>query len=149
MTAKDRGMTLPERTAMRRSDLAPRHPRDGGGAVRAPPRRSLPRRIHVSRPSRIFGALAVTLITAMLLLAPATSRSDQVEEKKLIDNAEVLVMEFVFPPGFRGRRARGAGRTSSPTCSRGSLRVVTKGTGKRVVRRGKSSGRRAGRSTIR
>jgi hypothetical protein len=35
----------------------------------------------VSRPSRIFGALAVTLITAMLLLAPATSRSDQVEEK--------------------------------------------------------------------
>ena len=75
----------------------------------------------MSRPSRIFGALAVTLITAMLLLAPATSRSDQVEEKKLIDNAEVLVMEFVFPPGFRGEEHEVP---------------VTQGTGKRVVRRG-------------
>jgi quercetin dioxygenase-like cupin family protein len=89
----------------------------------------------VLRPSRIFGALAVTLITAMLLLAPAASRSDQVEEKKLIDNAEVLVMEFVFPPGFRGDEHE-APVNEFAYVLEGEFAVVTKGTGKRVVRRG-------------
>ena len=88
----------------------------------------------MSRPSRIFGAQAVTLTTAMLL-APATSRSDQVEEKKLIDNAEVLVMEFVFPPGFRGEEHE-APVNEFAYVLEGEFAVVTKGTGKRVVRRG-------------
>ena len=87
------------------------------------------------RASRIFGALAVTLVTALLLLAPATSRSDQVEEKKLIDNAEVLVMEFVFPPGFRGEEHE-APVNEFAYVLEGEFAVVTKGTGKRVVRRG-------------
>jgi quercetin dioxygenase-like cupin family protein len=71
----------------------------------------------------------------MLLLAPATSRSDQVEEKKLIDNAEVLVMEFVFPPGFRGDEHE-APVNEFAYVLEGEFAVVTKGTGKRVVRRG-------------
>ena len=87
------------------------------------------------RASRIFGALAVTLVGALLLLAPATSRSDQVEEKKLIDNAEVLVMEFVFPPGFRGEEHE-APVNEFAYVLEGEFAVVTKGTGKRVVRRG-------------
>ena len=71
----------------------------------------------------------------MLLLAPATSRSDQVEEKKLIDNAEVLVMEFVFPPGFRGEEHEVPVNEFAYVLE-GEFAVVTKGTGKRVVRRG-------------
>jgi quercetin dioxygenase-like cupin family protein len=70
-----------------------------------------------------------------MLLAPATSRSDQVEEKKLIDNAEVLVMEFVFPPGFRGDEHE-APVNEFAYVLEGEFAVVTKGTGKRVVRRG-------------
>jgi quercetin dioxygenase-like cupin family protein len=71
----------------------------------------------------------------MLLLAPATSRSDQVEEKKLIDNAEVLVMEFVFPPGFRGEEHEVPVNEFAYVLE-GEFAVVTQGTGKRVVRRG-------------
>jgi quercetin dioxygenase-like cupin family protein len=89
----------------------------------------------VSRPSRIFGALAVTLVVAMMLLAPAPVRSDQVEEKKLIDNAQVLVMEFVFPPGFRGDEHEAPVNEFAYVLD-GEFAVVTKGTGKRVVRRG-------------
>ena len=89
----------------------------------------------MSRPSRIFGALAVTLVVAMMLLAPAPVRSDQVEEKKLIDNAQVLVMEFVFPPGFRGDEHE-APVNEFAYVLEGEFAVVTRGTGKRVVRRG-------------
>jgi quercetin dioxygenase-like cupin family protein len=89
----------------------------------------------VSRPSRIFGALAIALTLGMMLLAPAPVRSDQVEERKLIDNAEVLVMEFVFPPGFRGDEHETPANEFAYVLD-GEFAVVTKGTGKRVVRRG-------------
>jgi quercetin dioxygenase-like cupin family protein len=71
----------------------------------------------------------------LLLLAPATSRSDQVEEKKLVDNARVLVMEYVFPPGFRGDEHEAPVDEFAYVLD-GEFAVVTKGTGKRVVRRG-------------
>jgi quercetin dioxygenase-like cupin family protein len=89
----------------------------------------------VSRTPRISGALAATLIMTLLLLAPATTRSDQVEEKKLVDNARVLVMEYVFPPGFRGDEHEAPVDEFAYVLD-GEFAVVTKGTGKRVVRRG-------------
>ena len=88
----------------------------------------------MSRTPRISGALAATLIMT-LLLAPATTRSDQVEEKKLVDNARVLVMEYVFPPGFRGDEHEAPVDEFAYVLD-GEFAVVTKGTGKRVVRRG-------------
>jgi quercetin dioxygenase-like cupin family protein len=89
----------------------------------------------VSRAPRISGALAATLIITLLLLAPATSRSDQVEERKLVENARVLVMEYVFPPGFRGDEHEAPVDEFAYVLD-GEFAVVTKGTGKRVVRRG-------------
>ena len=89
----------------------------------------------MSRTPRISGALAATLIMTLLLLAPATTRSDQVEEKKLVDNARVLVMEYLFPPGFRGDEHE-APIDEFAYVLEGEFSVVTKGTGKRLVRRG-------------
>jgi quercetin dioxygenase-like cupin family protein len=89
----------------------------------------------VSRAPRISGALAATLIITLLLLAPATSRSDQVEERKLVENTRVLVMEYVFPPGFRGDEHE-APVDEFAYVLEGEFSVVTKGTSKRVVRRG-------------
>jgi quercetin dioxygenase-like cupin family protein len=71
----------------------------------------------------------------VVVLAPAGSRSDQVAEKKLIDNARVLVVEYVFPPGFRGEEHE-APVDEFAYVLEGEFAVVTKGTGKRVVRRG-------------
>jgi quercetin dioxygenase-like cupin family protein len=85
--------------------------------------------------SRIFGTLTVTAAVAVVVLAPATSVSDQVEEKKLVENARVLVMEYVFPPGFHGEEHE-APVDEFAYVLEGEFAVVTRGTGKRVVRRG-------------
>jgi quercetin dioxygenase-like cupin family protein len=79
--------------------------------------------------------LTAALILTLMVLAPATSLSDQVEEKKLVDNARVLVMEYVFPPGFRGEEHEAPVDEFAYVLD-GEFAVVTKGTGKRVVRRG-------------
>ena len=84
---------------------------------------------------RCLGTLTAIFIMAVMLLAPATSRSDQVEEKKLVENARVLVMELVFPPGFRGEEHEAPVDEFAYVLD-GEFAVVTKGTGKRVVRRG-------------
>ena len=87
------------------------------------------------RISRGAAALTAAFILMVVVLAPAGSRSDQVEEKKLVDNARVLVVEYVFPPGFRGEEHE-APVDEFAYVLEGEFAVVTKGTGKRVVRRG-------------
>jgi len=82
-----------------------------------------------------FRALTAAFILAGVVLVPVSSRSDQVEEKKLVDNARVLVMEYVFPPGFRGDEHE-APVDEFAYVLEGEFSVVTKGTGKRLVRRG-------------
>ena len=82
-----------------------------------------------------LGALTGAVILAVMVLAPARSLSDQVEERKLVDNARVLVMEYVFPPGFRGEEHEAPVDEFAYVLD-GEFAVVTKGTGKRVVRRG-------------
>ena len=90
-----------------------------------------------ARISRGVGALTVAVILAVMVVAPARSLSDQVEEKKLIDNPRVLVMEYVFPPGFRGEEHEAPVDEFAYVLD-GEFAVVTKGTGKRVVRRGET-----------
>ena len=79
--------------------------------------------------------MTAAFILAGVVLVPVSSRSDQVEEKKLVDNARVLVMEYVFPPGFRGDEHE-APVDEFAYVLEGEFAVVTRGTGKRIVRRG-------------
>jgi quercetin dioxygenase-like cupin family protein len=61
--------------------------------------------------------------------------ADQVGEKTLLDNDEVLVMEYVFPPGFRGDE-HVAPVNEFAYVLEGEFAVVTKGKGKTVVKKG-------------
>ena len=89
-----------------------------------------------ARIARGATALTAAFILAVVVLAPGASRSDQqVEEKKLIDNARVLVTEYVFPPGFRGEEHEAPVDEFAYVLD-GEFAVVTRGTGKRLVRRG-------------
>jgi hypothetical protein len=45
--------------------------------------------------------LAVAILG--LALSPAAAQSPRVEEKLLLDNAQVMIVEYVFPPGFENR----------------------------------------------
>jgi quercetin dioxygenase-like cupin family protein len=84
-----------------------------------------------SGPARIVLGLALGLV----LLAPAAGPTADVEEKTLLENDRVLVMEFVFPPGFRGEEHEAPVDEFAYVLD-GEFGVVTKGVGKRVVRRG-------------
>ena len=59
----------------------------------------------------------------------------QVEEKTLLDNERVTLYEFVFPPGFKGDE-HDVPVDEFAYVLDGEFSVVTKGKGKRVVRRG-------------
>ena len=82
-------------------------------------------------PARI--ALAVTL--ALFLFAPVLGTTAQVEEKRLIDNERVMVVEFVFPAGFRGEEHE-APVDEFAYVIEGEFAVITKGKGKQRVRAG-------------
>lgn len=58
-----------------------------------------------------------------------------VEEKKLLDNEQVTIYEFVFPAGFKGDEHEAPVNEFAYVLD-GEFGVVTKGKGKRVVRRG-------------
>ena len=58
-----------------------------------------------------------------------------VEEKKLLENERVTLYEFVFPPGFKGDEHEAPVDEFAYVLD-GEFGVVTKGKGKRVVRRG-------------
>jgi quercetin dioxygenase-like cupin family protein len=58
-----------------------------------------------------------------------------VEEKKLLDNEQVTLYEFVFPAGFKGDEHEAPVNEFAYVLD-GEFGVVTKGKGKRVVRRG-------------
>lgn len=58
-----------------------------------------------------------------------------VEERKLLDNERVALYEFVFPPGFKGDEHEAPVDEFAYVLD-GEFGVVTKGKGKRVVKRG-------------
>ena len=58
-----------------------------------------------------------------------------VGEKTLLDNDQVLVVEYVFPPGFKGEEHEAPVNELAYVLD-GQFSVVTKGKGKTVVKKG-------------
>jgi quercetin dioxygenase-like cupin family protein len=77
-------------------------------------------------------SLAVLLV---LILVPVSATTQDVGEKKVLDNDRVAVYEFVFPPGFKGEEHAAVADEFAYVLD-GEFTVVTKGKGKQVVRRG-------------
>jgi quercetin dioxygenase-like cupin family protein len=78
--------------------------------------------------------LSASLIV-LLLLVPVSATSDDVGEKKLLDNERVAVYEFVFPAGFRGEEHAAVADEFAYVLDC-EFTVLTRGRGRRVVRRG-------------
>jgi quercetin dioxygenase-like cupin family protein len=74
-------------------------------------------------------------LIVLFLLAPSSATTQDVGEKKLLDNDRVAVYEFVFPPGFKGEEHAAVADEFAYVLD-GEFTVVTKGRGKQVVRRG-------------
>ena len=82
------------------------------------------------------------LALAIVVLVPGGARfpvavavADAVGEKVLLDNERVTMIEFVFPPRFRGEE-HAAVADEFAYVLEGEFAVVTKGKGKRVLRPG-------------
>ena len=82
----------------------------------------------------------VGLVTLAVLVAGGARRdgvasADGAGEKTLLDNEQVLVMEYVFPPGFKGDEHEAPVNEFAYVLD-GAFAVVTKGKGKTVVKKG-------------
>ena len=75
------------------------------------------------------------LLLLFLLLVPAAATTQDVGEKKVLDNDRVAVYEFVFPPGFKGEEHAAVADEFAYVLD-GEFTVVTQGKGKQVFRRG-------------
>ena len=81
-------------------------------------------------------------VVALVVIVPGAGRvpvgvagADEVTEKTLLDNERMVLIELVFPAGFRGEE-HSAVADELAYVLEGEFAVVTKGQGKRVVRRG-------------
>jgi quercetin dioxygenase-like cupin family protein len=90
---------------------------------------------HLLSPRLIPARIVLAVILALFLFAPVRGTTAQVEEKKLVENDRVLVMEFVFPAGFRGEEHE-APVDEFAYVLEGEFAVITKGKGKQRVRAG-------------
>ena len=79
-------------------------------------------------------ALAVVTLGVVQVMS-AGGGAREVGEKLLLDNDRVAVYEFTFPPGFRGDEHAAVADEFAYVLD-GEFAVVTKGKGKRVVKRG-------------
>lgn len=77
--------------------------------------------------------LSMTL--GLVLLVPAGAGTQDVGEKVLLSNEHMMVVEYTFPPGFRGEEHAAVANEFAYVLE-GEFAVVTQGRGKRVVRRG-------------
>jgi quercetin dioxygenase-like cupin family protein len=84
----------------------------------------------------------VSVVVAIVLLVPAAGRgpgglagAHGVTEKVLLDNERLTMIEFVFPGGFRGEEHSAIADEFAYVLD-GEFAVVTKGQGKRVLRKG-------------
>jgi quercetin dioxygenase-like cupin family protein len=78
--------------------------------------------------------LALVGLVALIATGGIAS-AHQVVEKTLFENDEVLVMEFVFPPGFKGEEHEAPVNEFAYVVD-GQFSVVTKGKGTTVVKKG-------------
>jgi quercetin dioxygenase-like cupin family protein len=80
----------------------------------------------------VLAACAATAAGARLVAADG---AHQVGEKLLLDNDRVAVYEFTFPPGFKGEEHAAVADEFAYVLD-GEFAVVTKGQGKRIVKKG-------------
>ena len=83
----------------------------------------------------LAGVFALGLAAGVMLAPGRGVGQGRVEEKTLLDNERVAIHEFVFPPGFKGEEHEVPADEFAYVLD-GEFGVVTKGKGKRVVRRG-------------
>ena len=90
-----------------------------------------------NRTLRWAAALAAAVLGAAALVAARghDAEGQEVGEKLLLDNDQVTVYEFVFPPAFRGEEHAAAANEFAYVLD-GEFAVVTKGQGKRTLKRG-------------
>ena len=93
-------------------------------------------KVHIQR---VLASVALLFAAAAVLL-PGDGRStvaaaNAVGEKVVLDNERVMMIEFVFPQGFKGEE-HAAVADEFAYVLEGEFAVVTKGKGKRVLRRG-------------
>ena len=84
--------------------------------------------------------LALVGLVLLAVLVPTTSRHEGIAaangaDKTLLDNEQVMVMEIVFPPGFKGEEHEAPVNEFAYVLD-GEFSVVTKGKGKSVVKKG-------------
>lgn len=85
-------------------------------------------------------ALALGVLVGLVVLVPATGRDGadvlaHETDKTLLDNDQVLVMEYVFPAGFKGEEHEVPVNEFAYVLD-GEFAVVTTGKGKTVVKKG-------------
>jgi quercetin dioxygenase-like cupin family protein len=78
--------------------------------------------------------LAVALVAGTARLPPAVA-ADAVAERTLLDNHRLVILEYVFPAGFKGEE-HAAVADEFAYVLEGEFAVVTKGKGKRTLRAG-------------
>jgi quercetin dioxygenase-like cupin family protein len=74
-------------------------------------------------------------LLVVLMLVPASATTQDVGEKKLLDNDRVAIYEFVFPAGFKGDEHSAVADEFAYVLD-GEFTVLTRGRGRQVVRRG-------------
>jgi quercetin dioxygenase-like cupin family protein len=74
-------------------------------------------------------------MAVLVFFSPAGAPTAQVEERKVLENERVLVMEFVFPPGFKGDEHEAPVDEFAYVLD-GEFAVITQGKGKSRVRAG-------------
>jgi quercetin dioxygenase-like cupin family protein len=91
----------------------------------------------MTRAKRVLGlaaACALALVTAGLPVGRPVA-APPVGEKPLLDNDRVLIVEYTFPPGFRGDEHAAVANEFAYVLD-GEFTVVTRGQGRRVVHQG-------------
>jgi quercetin dioxygenase-like cupin family protein len=80
--------------------------------------------------------LALLVAGGGVVVAPTNGRGHgEVEERRVLDNERVVVVEYVFPPGFRGDE-HVAPVDEFAYVLDGEFAVITKGQGRQRVRAG-------------
>jgi quercetin dioxygenase-like cupin family protein len=89
--------------------------------------------------SRVRAVGLVLAVLGLAALVPGAARpvavAASVSEKVVLDNDRLVMIELVFPPGFQGEE-HAAVADELAYVLEGQFAVVTRGHGKRVLRRG-------------
>lgn len=79
--------------------------------------------------------IVLGVVLGVFVLFPGGGGTQEVGQRVLLDNGHVTVMEFEFPPGFRGEEHAAVAHEFAYVVE-GEFAVVTRGQGKRALRPG-------------